>query len=60
MNFGWHTNESTSQMIMNAALDACGRQLFDTADLYGAGASESILGSWFAADASGHHGPARG
>jgi predicted aldo/keto reductase-like oxidoreductase len=22
MNFGWHTDESTSQMIMNAALDA--------------------------------------
>jgi aryl-alcohol dehydrogenase-like predicted oxidoreductase len=51
MNFGWHTDEPTSQTIMDAALDA-GVNFFDTADVYGAGASESILGCWFAAEAS--------
>jgi NDP-hexose C3-ketoreductase / dTDP-4-oxo-2-deoxy-alpha-D-pentos-2-ene 2,3-reductase len=49
MNFGWHTDEPTSQAIMDAALDA-GINFFDTADIYGAGASEDILGRWFAAD----------
>ena len=51
MNFGWHTDEPTSQSIMDAALDA-GINFFDTADIYGAGASEEILGRWFAADAT--------
>ncbi|HEY5845179.1 MAG TPA: aldo/keto reductase [Microlunatus sp.] len=51
MNFGWHTAEQASQAIMDAALDA-GVNFFDTADIYGAGASESILGRWFAAEAS--------
>jgi NDP-hexose C3-ketoreductase / dTDP-4-oxo-2-deoxy-alpha-D-pentos-2-ene 2,3-reductase len=36
---------------MEAALDA-GINFFDTADIYGAGASEEILGRWFAADAA--------
>lgn len=49
MNFGWHTDEATSQLIMDAALEA-GINFFDTADIYGAGASEEILGRWFAAD----------
>jgi aryl-alcohol dehydrogenase-like predicted oxidoreductase len=48
MNFGWHTDEPNSQTIMDAALDA-GINFFDTADIYGAGASEEILGRWFAA-----------
>jgi aryl-alcohol dehydrogenase-like predicted oxidoreductase len=51
MNFGWHTDEPNSQTIMDAALDA-GINFFDTADIYGAGASEEILGRWFAADPS--------
>jgi aryl-alcohol dehydrogenase-like predicted oxidoreductase len=49
MNFGWHTDEPASQQIMDAALDA-GINFFDTADVYGAGASEEILSRWFAAD----------
>src|SRR5919112_3023325 len=49
MNFGWHTDEPTSHRMMDAALDA-GINFLDTADVYGAGASESILGSWFAGD----------
>ena len=51
MNFGWHTGEDVSRTIMDAALDA-GVNFFDTADIYGAGASESILGRWFADDPS--------
>ena len=51
MNFGWHTGEDASRTIMDAALDA-GVNFFDTADIYGAGASEEILGRWFADDAS--------
>jgi aryl-alcohol dehydrogenase-like predicted oxidoreductase len=37
--------------MMDAALDV-GVNFFDTADIYGAGASESILGRWFADDPS--------
>ncbi len=51
MNFGWHTDEQASRMIMDAAVDA-GVNFFDTADIYGVGASEQILGRWFAADPS--------
>lgn len=51
MSFGWHADEAASNAIMDAALDA-GINFFDTADIYGAGASEEILGRWFAADAS--------
>ena len=49
MNFGWHADEATSHTIMDTALDA-GINFFDTADIYGAGGSEEILGRWFAAD----------
>ena len=51
MNFGWHTDEESSRTIMDAALEA-GVNFFDTADIYGAGASESILGRWFADEPS--------
>jgi len=51
MNFGWHADEPTSQRIMDAAVDA-GINFFDTADAYGAGSSESILGRWFAGEPS--------
>jgi NDP-hexose C3-ketoreductase / dTDP-4-oxo-2-deoxy-alpha-D-pentos-2-ene 2,3-reductase len=51
MNFGWHTDEPTSRQVMDAALDV-GINFFDTADVYGYGASESILGRWFAGDTS--------
>ena len=51
MNFGWHTDEQASTAIMDAAFDA-GVNFFDTADIYGAGASESILGRWFADEPS--------
>lgn len=50
MNFGWHTDERTSGALMDAALEA-GINFFDTADIYGAGTSESIIGRWFAAGA---------
>ena len=49
MNFGWHTNEADSVTIMNQALDH-GINFFDTADIYGSGASEEIIGRWFAQD----------
>jgi aryl-alcohol dehydrogenase-like predicted oxidoreductase len=51
MNFGWHTDEQASRQVMDAALDV-GINFFDTANVYGAGASESILGRWFADDPS--------
>lgn len=49
MNFGWHTNESDSVAIMDQALDN-GINFFDTADIYGSGESEMIIGRWFAQD----------
>ena len=42
-NFGWHIDEASSQAVVDAALDA-GVTHFDTAELYGEGASESFLG----------------
>ena len=42
-NFGWHIDEGASQAVVDAALDA-GVTHFDTAELYGDGASESFLG----------------
>ena len=42
-NFGWHIDEPSSQAVVDAALDA-GVTHFDTAELYGDGASESFLG----------------
>ncbi len=43
MNFGWGTSESDSLPILNRALDA-GIFFWDTADVYGAGESERIVG----------------
>ena len=42
-NFGWHIEESASQKVVDAALDA-GITHFDTAESYGEGASEAFLG----------------
>ncbi len=42
-NFGWHIDEDTSRSVVHAALDA-GVTHFDTAELYGEGRSEEILG----------------
>ena len=42
-NFGWHIDEDASHAVVRAALDA-GITHFDTAELYGEGASESFLG----------------
>ncbi len=42
-NFGWHLDEPASQAVVHAALDA-GITHFDTADVYGDGASETMLG----------------
>ncbi|MFF5965089.1 aldo/keto reductase [Streptomyces collinus] len=51
MNFGPHTDEADSHVIMDAALDA-GINFFDTANVYGwgenKGRTESIIGNWFA------------
>jgi aryl-alcohol dehydrogenase-like predicted oxidoreductase len=42
-NFGWRIGADASASVVNAALDA-GINFFDTADIYGAGASEEFLG----------------
>ncbi|MEM6335975.1 MAG: aldo/keto reductase, partial [Bacteroidota bacterium] len=42
-NFGWHIGEEQSREVIFAALDA-GITHFDTAELYGSGESEAILG----------------
>jgi aryl-alcohol dehydrogenase-like predicted oxidoreductase len=42
-NFGWRIDADASAATVNAALDA-GINFFDTADIYGAGASEQFLG----------------
>src|SRR3954467_15548916 len=47
MNFGPHTSEPDSDEIMDAALDA-GVNFFDTANGYGGGETEQIVGRWFA------------
>ncbi len=51
MNFGWHTSEEDSYIIMDRALEA-GINFFDTADVYGwdteHGSTEEIIGRWFA------------
>ena len=51
MNFGPHTTEPDSFAIMDAAQDR-GINFFDTANVYGGelgrGATETILGNWFA------------
>lgn len=43
MNFGWGTEAAESLAVLNRALDA-GLFFWDTADVYGAGASEIIVG----------------
>jgi aryl-alcohol dehydrogenase-like predicted oxidoreductase len=47
MNFGTQTSEADSFAIMDRALDA-GINFFDTANGYGEGQTEQILGRWFA------------
>src|SRR5206468_2031530 len=48
MNFGPQTTEPDSFAIMDRALDL-GINFFDTANRYGGGgATESIIGNWFA------------
>jgi aryl-alcohol dehydrogenase-like predicted oxidoreductase len=47
MNFGSQTEEADSFAIMDAALDA-GINFFDTANGYGGGETEQIIGRWFA------------
>jgi aryl-alcohol dehydrogenase-like predicted oxidoreductase len=42
-NFGWRIDADATAAAVNAALDA-GINFFDTADIYGAGASEEFLG----------------
>ena len=42
-NFGGRTDEAGSRQVIDAAIDA-GINLFDTADVYSAGASEEIIG----------------
>ena len=43
--FGWTSDEATSHQVLDAFVDGGGR-LVDTSDSYGAGASESIIGTW--------------
>src|SRR6266540_2639248 len=47
MNFGSQTDEATSRLIMDAALEA-GINFFDTANVYGGTETEQILGRWYA------------
>jgi aryl-alcohol dehydrogenase-like predicted oxidoreductase len=47
MNFGPHTNQADSFAIMDRALDE-GVNFFDTANGYGGGETEQIIGRWFA------------
>jgi aryl-alcohol dehydrogenase-like predicted oxidoreductase len=43
-NFGMRIDETAARAVIQSALD-CGVTFFDTADVYGGGQSESILGS---------------
>jgi aryl-alcohol dehydrogenase-like predicted oxidoreductase len=47
MNFGPATSEADSFAIMDAALEE-GVNFFDTANVYGGGETEAIVGRWFA------------
>src|SRR6266550_9612129 len=47
MNFGPHTSEADSFAVMDRALDE-GINFFDTANGYGGGETEQIIGRWFA------------
>jgi aryl-alcohol dehydrogenase-like predicted oxidoreductase len=44
-NFGMRLDETASHAVLDAALEA-GINLIDTADVYGFGATERIIGSW--------------
>lgn len=46
MNFGWQTSEVDSFAIMDRALEL-GLNFWDTANIYGQGKSEEIIGQWF-------------
>jgi len=47
MMFGTRTDEATSAGILDAFVEA-GGNIIDTADIYGDGASEDVLGRWLA------------
>jgi aryl-alcohol dehydrogenase-like predicted oxidoreductase len=47
MHFGFQTDESTAHQMLDRFVEA-GGTFIDTADVYGAGASEEILGRWLA------------
>ncbi|MGY1752220.1 aldo/keto reductase [Blastococcus sp. SYSU D01042] len=49
--FGWTADEPTSSAVLDRFLDAAEPQpaFVDTAEMYGNGASEQILGNWMAA-----------
>src|SRR4051812_16080301 len=47
MGFGTETEESEAFAILDRFIEANGN-LVDTANVYGAGASEELLGRWFA------------
>ena len=57
MGFGTETPEDEALTVIDAYVEAGGNVL-DTSDVYGAGASETTLGRWFAAR-PGHHRPHR-
>jgi aryl-alcohol dehydrogenase-like predicted oxidoreductase len=46
--FGWLFSESASFEVLDAYV-AAGGNFIDTADVYGGGASESVIGAWMAA-----------
>jgi aryl-alcohol dehydrogenase-like predicted oxidoreductase len=46
--FGWTADEAASSAVLDAYLDG-GGNFIDTADTYGQGASETIIGNWAAA-----------
>jgi aryl-alcohol dehydrogenase-like predicted oxidoreductase len=46
--FGWTADKATSFAVLDAYAEA-GGNFVDTADMYGSGASETIIGEWLAA-----------
>src|SRR3954447_25157592 len=52
MTFGRETDEAGSHAQLDRFLEA-GGTLVDTADVYGSGASEQIIGRWFASRPAG-------
>jgi aryl-alcohol dehydrogenase-like predicted oxidoreductase len=51
MNFGWVTPERDAFRIMDRAVEL-GINFFDTANIYGLGESERIIGRWLAQDST--------